>query len=92
MPLLTRAGYVKSCRGNNGGYKLARRPEEYTAGEILRTTEGNLAPIPCIEDVPNQCLRKDKCTTLSFWEGMWKVISEYVDSITLADLIRNEVE
>ena len=54
MPLLTRAGYVKSCRGNNGGYKLARRPEEYTAGEILRTTEGNLAPIPCIEDVPNQ--------------------------------------
>lgn len=89
MPLLTRAGYVKSYRGNNGGYMLARRPEEYTAGEILRTTEGSLAPIACIEDSPNQCPRKDKCTTLSFWEGMWKVINEYVDSITLADLVAN---
>ena len=59
MPLLTRAGYVKSYRGNNGGYMLARKPEEYTAGEILRTTEGSLAPIACIEDTPNRCPRKD---------------------------------
>lgn len=92
MPLLTKAGYVKSYRGNNGGYKLAREPEEYTVGEILRTTEGSLSPIACIEDEPNQCPRKDCCTTLSFWEGMWKVINEYVDGITLADLIKNEHE
>ena len=92
MPLLTRAGYVKSYRGNNGGYKLARKPEDYTAGEILRITEGSLAPIACIEDCPNQCPRKDECTTLSFWEGMWDVINQYVDGITLADLIKDKSE
>lgn len=92
MPLLTKAGYVKSYRGNNGGYMLARKPEEYTAGDILRTTEGSLAPIACIEDDPNRCPRKDKCTTLPFWEGMWKVINDYVDSVTLADLIRPRME
>lgn len=90
MPLLTKAGYVKSCRGNNGGYMLARKPEEYTVGEILRTTEGSLSPIACIEDQPNRCPRKEKCTTLSFWEGLWQVINEYVDHVTLADLIKNQ--
>lgn len=71
---------------------LARKPEEYTAGDILRTTEGSLAPIACIEDDPNRCPRKDKCITLPFWEGMWKVINDYVDSVTLADLIRPRME
>lgn len=89
MPLLTKAGYVKSYRGNNGGYMLARKPEEYTAGEILRTTEGSLSPIACIEDTPNRCPRSGECTSLPFWEGMWKVINEYVDSVTLADLVKN---
>lgn len=90
MPLLTKAGYVRSYRGNNGGYMLARSPEEYTVGDILRTTEGSLAPISCIEETPNRCPRKDYCTTLSFWEGMAKVINEYVDGITLADLMKKE--
>lgn len=88
MPMLTKAGYVKSCRGNNGGYMLAKRPEEYTAGEILRTTEGSLSPLACIEDNPNRCPRKDHCTTLSFWKGLKNVIDEYVDHVTLADLIK----
>ena len=90
MPLLTRAGYVRSYRGNNGGYMLARKPREYTVGEILRTTEGSLAPIPCIEGQPNQCPRKEYCTTLSFWEGLGKLIDEYVDGVTLADLIEKK--
>ena len=55
MPILTKSGYVKSFRGNNGGYMLAKRPEEYTAGEILRAAEGSLAPVGCIEDEPNAC-------------------------------------
>ncbi len=88
MSLLTKAGYVKSYRGNSGGYMLARKPEEYTVGEILRTTEGSLSPIACLEDTPNRCPRNEECTTLFFWEGMWKVINEYVDSITLADLVK----
>ena len=90
MPLLTRAGYVRSYRGNNGGYMLARKPREYTVGEILRTTEGSLAPIPCIEEHTNQCPRKEYCTTLSFWEGLGKLIDEYVDCVTLADLIEKK--
>lgn len=87
MPMLTRAGLVKSLRGNNGGYMLARKPEEYTAGEILRVAEGSLAPLVCIEDTPNRCPRKDSCVTLSFWEGLWDVVNNYVDNVTLAELI-----
>ena len=64
MSLLTKAGYVKSYRGNSGGYMLARKPEEYTVGEILRTTEGSLSPIACLEDTPNRCPRNEECTTL----------------------------
>ena len=90
MPMLTNAGYVKSYRGNNGGYMLAKKPEEYTAGEILRVTEGSLSPISCIEDSPNRCPRSEQCATLSFWDGLWKVINEYVDGITLADLAKKE--
>lgn len=92
MPLLTKAGCVKSYRGNNGGYMLAKKPEEYTAGEILRAAEGSLSPISCIEDIPNRCPRSGYCTSLLFWEGLRKVIDEYVDSISLADLIKNQME
>ena len=90
MPLLTKAGYVRSYRGNNGGYMLARKPEEYTVGDILRTTEGSMAPIACIEDRPNRCPRCEECTTLPFWKGLWKVINEYTDRYTLADLMEDK--
>lgn len=90
MPLLTKAGYVRSYRGNNGGYMLARKPEEYTVGDILRTTEGSMAPIACIEDRPNRCPRCEECTTLPFWEGLWNVINEYTDRYTLADLMEDK--
>ena len=90
MPLLTKAGYVRSYRGNNGGYMLARKPEEYTVGDILRTTEGSMAPIACIEDQPNRCPRCEECTTLPLWEGLWKVINEYTDRYTLADLMEDK--
>ncbi len=86
MPLLTKAGYVRGFRGNNGGYLLSREPEDYKVGDILRTVEGSLAPIACLEDVPNRCKRQDCCTTLKFWEGLWKTINDYVDGVTLADL------
>ncbi len=90
ISLLSKAGYLKSLRGNGGGYKLAKAPEEYTVGEILRTTEGNLAPIACLEDNPNRCQRNNTCLTLPFWTGLNKVINEYVDSLTLADLLTND--
>ena len=83
---LCRAALVKSVRGPQGGYVLTRDPEQYTAGEILRVTEGSLAPVACLEDTPNQCARYNKCSTIPFWEGLYRVVNEYVDSITLKEL------
>ncbi len=87
ISMLSRAGLVSGLRGTGGGYKLKKPASEYKAGDILRAAEGSLAPIACLQDEPNQCTRSDKCTTLPFWQGYYKVISEYVDSITLQDLV-----
>lgn len=87
VPMLTKAGLVRSLRGNNGGYMLSREPEEYTVGEILRCAEGSLAPIACLEDEPNRCPRREQCNTIAFWEGMRDVVYEYADGKTLKDLL-----
>ena len=84
---LNRAGLVRSARGAQGGYRLAKAPGEYTAGQILRTIEGSMAPIACLECETNECEHYEKCATIEFWEGMNKVISDYVDSVTLEHLI-----
>lgn len=84
---LSRAGFLKSTRGPQGGYKLTKDPAEYTVGMILRITEGCLAPIACLEDEPNQCPRFGECETVDFWQGLYRVINEYVDSVTLQDLL-----
>lgn len=89
---LLKAGYIKSLRGNKGGYKLTKHPKEYTAGDILRTMEGSLAPVACLEQSPNQCLRREKCATLSFWEGLNQAINNYVDSVSLEDLLENQAD
>ncbi|BFL47648.1 Rrf2 family transcriptional regulator [Lactonifactor longoviformis] len=84
--ILGKAGYLRSTRGPQGGYMLAKDPGQYTAGDILRLIEGKLAPVACLEDETNQCLRQEACATLKFWEGLYRVINEYVDSVTLQDL------
>lgn len=89
ISLLNKAGFLQSMRGNNGGYKLAKNPKEYTAGDILRATEGSLAPISCLQNTPNQCERRDKCTTISFWEKYYQIVTDYVDNVTLNDLAEN---
>lgn len=86
MAMLNKAGYVKSIRGNNGGYRLAKSPEEYKVGDILRKTEGDLAPIACVNG--EECGKRENCKTFKFWQGLDNVINEYVDSKTLADLIK----
>ena len=88
IPMLTKAGYLKSFRGSNGGYQLTRLPSEYTLGDILRTTEGNMAPVACLETEKNTCARKDTCVTLPVWEGLRNVINEYIDSVTLDDFLQ----
>lgn len=84
---LSRAGFVRSIRGAQGGYQLSRPPAEYTVGDILRITEGSLAPVACLEHEPIECGRAADCITLDFWRGLYKVINDYVDSVTLEDLV-----
>ena len=86
VTVLNRAGLIRSQRGNQGGYMLTRPAEQYTAGEILRTVEGTLSPVTCIEQGPESCSRYPICRTVHFWEGLDKVIGEYTNSVTLADL------
>ncbi len=84
---LVKAGYVKGVRGSRGGYKLASPPESYTVGMILRLTEGNLAPVACLEDEVNTCPRCGECMTLPVWKKLGDAINQVVDNITLADII-----
>lgn len=89
---LSRAGFLKSTRGPQGGYKLAKHPGDYTVGAILRITEGSLAPIACLDDEPNECPRVGECDTIAFWKGLYKVINEYVDGTTLQQLLDSAKE
>lgn len=86
VPMLNSAGLLRTTRGNRGGYQLTKKPDEITVGDILRATEGNLAPIACLEQAFNDCPRKAQCTTLCVWEGLYKQITDYLDAITLQSI------
>ena len=86
VALLSRAGLVRSIRGNQGGYYLAKEPSEYTLGMILRVTEGQLAPVDCLSGEENPCDRQQDCVTLRLWQELDAAISSVVDKYTLADL------
>ena len=86
VSVLGKAGMLKSVRGPQGGYKLAKDPSEYTAGDILRITEGNLAPIPCLENEENDCDRISQCATLDFCFWLYDTVNSYVDGVTLQEL------
>lgn len=83
---LSKAGLLKSARGAQGGYRLAKPPEEYTAASILRLTEGNLAPVACLEHEPNECARYENCAAVKFWQGLYQAVNNYVEGVTLAEL------
>ncbi len=85
--ILSRNGFLISLRGKGGGYKLAKQPEQYTIGSILKLTENSLAPVACLDKKPNICERAMECNTLKMWEGLEKVIDEYLEGITIADLM-----
>lgn len=87
VPILNKSDILKTNRGYQGGYKLAKDPSQYTVGMILRVTEGSLAPVPCVEQDPIECDRCDDCLTLPLWKGLNKVVNEYLDGITLQDLL-----
>lgn len=83
---LSLAGYVKSTRGAQGGYRLTKAPEEYTVGMVLRVTEGSLAPVACLDEGADVCERCDTCETLEVWRELAKAIDAVVDGVTIADL------
>lgn len=87
IPVLVRGGFVKSARGAKGGYHLVKDPEDYTVGQILRLVEGGIAPVSCLDDEVNQCVRCKDCVTLDLWEQVDRAISNVVDHVTLADLV-----
>lgn len=92
ISVLNKAGYVKSVRGAQGGYKIARDPKEYTVGMILRLTEGSLNPVSCLDDDVNECERCDTCETLAVWRELAKAINSVVDGVTVADLVERHQE
>lgn len=84
--MLVKEGFVEGIRGKGGGYRLKRSPEEYTLGSILKATDGSLAPVSCLECKPNKCDRASGCKTLPVWEKLDKMINDYLENITLADV------
>ena len=91
VSVLTKAGFLNSVRGTQGGYHLSRYPREYTVGMILSLTEGDLAPVSCI-DGSYQCPEQDDCVTVRIWRELDKAISGVIDKYTLEDLVEWQSE
>ena len=88
MPVLTKNSLVEAIHGKGGGYKLLKSPEDYTVGEILRLTEGDLAPVACLSRNAAPCSRAPQCRTLAMWSRFNDITNRYFDGITLADLMK----
>ena len=91
MPLLTKENLVEGQHGKGGGYRLCRPPEDYPVGEILRATEGGLAPVACLERGAKPCPRAAECRTLPMWRKLDELIENYLDSVTVADLMQRNL-
>ena len=87
VPVLNSSDLLRTNRGFQGGYMLAKSPDKITVGAILRLTEGDLSPVACLNDDPAQCDRSSFCATLPVWQGLKDVITNYLDGITLQDIL-----
>lgn len=92
IPLFNKSDILRTTRGFQGGYRLAKAPDACTVGEILRLTEGSLSPVACLEHTPIECDRCNDCATLPVWQGLYRVINEYLDGITLQDILNQQKE
>jgi Rrf2 family protein len=90
IKLLVKAKYLKGLRGKGGGYQLTKSPDLYTVGSILRLAEESLAPVACLEEGATACPRMGECRTLPMWQGLDEVINNYLDGITVADLVQTD--
>ena len=91
LTVLSKAGVINGLRGKGGGYRLNRDAKDYSVGEILRLAEGTLAPVSCLDCKPNKCERAASCRTLPMWEKLNTLISNYLYSVSLADLIDSSI-
>lgn len=89
--VLSKAGFVSGVRGKGGGYRLARKPSEYTVGSILRVLDETLAPVTCLAQAENDCPRKTFCKTLPMWLKFNKVVNDFFDNISLEDLVEGRI-
>lgn len=87
IAVLNKAGYVNSVRGAQGGYRIAKAPENYTVGMILRLTEGSMAPVSCLEEGCPACNRAENCDTLELWRDLYAAVNNVIDNVTIADLV-----
>lgn len=90
LPVLAKNDIITGVQGKGGGYRLSRKPEAYALSEILKLTEGSLAPVSCLECGSTPCERAANCKTLPVWMGLERVIDEYLSGITLADLLKEQ--
>ena len=90
VAVLSKNDFLISLRGKGGGYRLARKPEEYTVGSILKIMEGSFAPVACLEKTPNRCGRASYCKTLKMWEGLQTLVNDYFENITIQDLLDDD--
>ena len=90
MTTLSKAGFVDAVHGKGGGYRLNRKPEAYTVGSILKLTEGSLAAVSCTTQGPAACSRAECCQTKPMWEKLDRMIDDFFEGITLADLLETD--
>ena len=90
MTTLSKAGFVDAVHGKGGGYRLNRKPEEYTVGSILKLTEGSLNTVSCTTQGPNACNRATCCHTLPMWEKLDTMVNDFFEGITLTDLLEEQ--
>ncbi|MBQ8981888.1 MAG: RrF2 family transcriptional regulator [Eubacterium sp.] len=87
IAIVNKPDVLRANRGSQGGYKLAKSPSHYTVGDILRLTEGSLSPVDCVDQDPIECPRSADCPTLPIWRNLSKIVNEYLDSVTLQDIL-----
>ncbi len=87
VPPLTKAGLLSSNRGHTGGYRLAKSPSEITVADVVECTEGSLQPVSCMSDHSKECPQQLECLTLPIWQGLYGVMREYLQAISLEDVL-----
>ncbi len=87
IPFLNRSNLLNSNKGHMGGYQLSKQPSEITVKDVLLSAEGSLAPVACMDNVPNQCENCDSCLTLPIYQGLYDIVIDYLEGITLQDII-----